>query len=161
MGLNLCPFAKRELVNDRIRFSVSDVESEEQLLFALDAELDLLDRCPEVETTLLIHPLALSQFEAYNHFLGYCDELLLTLGFDGVYQIASFHPHYCFQGCEPDDAQNYTNRSPYPMLHLIREESLERAILQCAGNTFLSVAICNRRNLHILPDGTGDRPDKR
>ena len=128
VGLNLCPFAKRELVNDRVRFSVSEAETEEQLLADLQAELELLNNDEAVETTLLIHPGVLQDFFDYNQFLNYVDSLLMQMELEGVYQVASFHPDYQFSGTRPDDVENYTNRSPYPMLHLIREDSLERAI---------------------------------
>ena len=128
VGLNFCPFAKRELVQNRVRFSVSDAVTEEQLLVDLQAELELLSSDEAVETTLLIHPKVLQDFYDYNQFLSRADNLLAQIGLVGVYQIASFHPDYQFGGTEPDDVENYTNRSPYPMLHLIREESLERAI---------------------------------
>ncbi len=128
VGMNLCPFAKRELVKNRVRFVATASTTEEQLLIALQAELELLNTDPSVETTLLIHANILQDFHDYNQFLGYADSLLVEMGLDGIYQIASFHPHYQFDGTNPDDAENYTNRSPYPMLHLIREASLERAI---------------------------------
>ena len=128
VGLNLCPFAKRELVNDRVRFSVSEAATEEQLLADLQAELELLNNDEAVETTLLIHPGVLQDFFDYNQFLNYVDRLLMQMELEGVYQVASFHPDYQFSGTRPDDVENYTNRSPYPMLHLIREDSLERAI---------------------------------
>lgn len=126
--LNLCPFAKRELMKNRVRFTVSDAETEEQLLVVLQQELELLGSDPSIETTLLIHPNALQNFYDYNQFLDNADRLLVEMKLDGVYQIASFHPEYRFAGTAPDDAENYTNRSPYPMLHIIREESLEQAI---------------------------------
>lgn len=128
VGLNLCPFAKRELINNRIRFSVSAATTEEQLLLDLQRELTLLNDEPSVETTLLIHPDVLQDFYDYNEFLDYADGLLVQMALDGVYQIASFHPHYQFAETEPEDVENYSNRSPYPLLHLIREDSLERAI---------------------------------
>jgi len=128
VGLNLCPFARRELVNGRVRFSVSEAETEEQLLADLQAELELLNNDEAVETTLLIHPGVLQDFFDYNQFLSYVDRLLMQMELEGVYQVASFHPDYQFSGTRPDDVENYTNRSPYPMLHLIREDSLERAI---------------------------------
>lgn len=128
VGLNLCPFAKRELVKNRVRFVVTKATNEDQLLVALEAELDLLSSEASVETTLLIHPGVLQNFYAYNQFLNAADALLRQMTLEGVYQIASFHPKYQFTGTGQDDVENYTNRSPYPMLHLIREESLERAI---------------------------------
>lgn len=128
VGLNLCPFAKRELDNGRIRFFVSDAETEEHLLDTLQNELELLSNDKTIETTLLIHPNALADFYDYNAFLRYCDGLLEQMKLDGVYQIASFHPEYQFSGTEPDDVENYTNRSPYPVLHILREDSLSQAI---------------------------------
>lgn len=128
VGLNLCPFAKRELIKNRIRFSVTEASTEEELLVDLHAELELLDSDETVETTLLIHPQVLQDFYDYNQFLGHADRLLGQMGLNGVFQIASFHPDYQFGGTEPGDVENYTNRSPYPILHLIREESLEKAI---------------------------------
>ncbi|MEC8429215.1 MAG: DUF1415 domain-containing protein [Pseudomonadota bacterium] len=128
VDLNLCPFAKRELVRDRVRFAVCEANSEEALLEQLHQELILLEQDDEVETTLLIHPLVLQDFSDYNDFLNLAEGLLIQMGLEGVYQIASFHPDYQFAGTEPDDVENYTNRTPYPLMHLIREESLERAI---------------------------------
>jgi hypothetical protein len=128
IGLNLCPFARKELVNERVRFVVSPADSEEALLEDLQAELWFLDEHPEVETTLLIHPEVLAGFDDYNEFLAAADGLLELLELDGVYQVASFHPDYRFAGTAPEDAENYTNRSPYPMLHLLREDSVARAV---------------------------------
>ena len=128
VGMNLCPFAKRELVKNRVRFVTTEATTEEQLLLDLQAELELLNADPAIETTLLIHPDVLQDFYDFNDFLGFADSLLLEMKLEGIYQIASFHPDYQFGGTEPADAENYTNRSPYPVLHLLREESLERAI---------------------------------
>ncbi|MEE2763494.1 MAG: DUF1415 domain-containing protein [Pseudomonadota bacterium] len=128
VGYNLCPFAKRELLHDRVRFVVSEANDEDSLLQSLHAELQRLNDEPEIETTVLIHPGVLQNFAAYNEFLDAADGLLAYLELDGIYQVASFHPDYQFEGTEPDAAENYTNRSPYPMLHLLREASLEAAI---------------------------------
>lgn len=125
---NLCPFAKRELVKNSIHFAVSNANSEEQLLQALEEEIIRLDSDPSIETSLLIHPQLLQNFDDYNQFLDLADELIVMLDRDGIYQIASFHPDYCFAGCDIDDPENFTNRAPYPLLHLLREQSLERAI---------------------------------
>jgi hypothetical protein len=133
VGYNLCPFAKRELVRNRVRFVVSEAKTEDELLQALHAELQLLEDEPEVETTLLIHPSVLQDFELYNAFQDTANGLLVYLNMEGIYQIASFHPDYQFEGTQPDSAENYTNRSPYPMLHLLREASLETAIAQYPG----------------------------
>lgn len=128
VDLNLCPFARRELVKNRVRFIVTDAQNEEQLLRALQVELEQLERDTAIETTLLIHPQVLQHFYDYNQFLDVADQLLVQMRLDGVYQIASFHPEYQFAGTAPDAAENYSNRSPYPLLHLLREDSLERAI---------------------------------
>lgn len=126
--LNLCPFAKREIINNRVRFAVTDARCEEQLLVALEAELKLLDGDASIETSLLIHPNLLGDFSDYNQFLNLIDILLIEMQFDGVFQVVSFHPRYQFADTDPHDAENFTNRSPYPLLHILREESLEHAI---------------------------------
>jgi hypothetical protein len=128
VDMNLCPYAKRELIKNRVRFALTAAESEEELLIALQTELELLHGDSAIETTLLIHAKVLQVFDDYNQFLNHADRLLQQMGFEGVYQIASFHPHYQFGGTDPDDAENYTNRSPYPMLHIIREDSVAQAI---------------------------------
>jgi len=142
---NLCPFAKRELEQDRVRFVTTQATDEEQLLHALHAELVLLDEQPEVETTLLIHPDVLQDFAAYNQFLNLADELLAEMDWEGVYQIASFHPRYQFGGTDQDDAENYSNRSPFPMLHLLREDRIELAIA-----SYPDVAQIPVRNIALL-----------
>jgi hypothetical protein len=126
IGLDLCPFARRVFEAERIRYVVSDAEDEESLRENLAGELRRLAAVPitVVETTLLIHPHALADFLDYNDFLGDADELIDELGLSGIVQIASFHPDYQFAGSEPDAVENYTNRSPYPMLHLLREDSI-------------------------------------
>ena len=128
VGMNLCPFAKRELVKKRVRFVTTAATTAEQLLQVLQTELELLSADPSVETTLLIHPAVLQDFYDFNDFLGFADSLLVDMELEGIYQVASFHPDYQFGGTRPGDAENYTNRAPYPVLHLLREESLERVI---------------------------------
>lgn len=128
VGMNLCPFAKRELVKNRVRFVTTAATTAEQLLQVLQTELELLSADPSVETTLLIHPAVLQDFYDFNDFLGFADSLLVDMELEGIYQVASFHPDYQFGGTRPGDAENYTNRAPYPVLHLLREESLERVI---------------------------------
>ena len=128
VDLNLCPFARKALIDNRVRFSVTEAVTEEQLLDELQVELSLLGRDPSIETTLLIHPGVLQEFGHYNQFLDSADRLLEILQLEGVYQVASFHPDYRFAGTSRDDVENFTNRSPYPVLHLIREDSLERAL---------------------------------
>lgn len=128
VDLNLCPFAGHELRNNKIRFAVTESSTVEQLLGAMAAELNRLSEDPAIETTLLIHPRVLQDFLDYNQFLDIAEELLRQMGLKGVYQIASFHPDYQFADTAIDDAENHTNRSPYPLLHILREESLERSI---------------------------------
>ena len=129
IGLDLCPFASRVFQGGKIRYAVSDAEGGLSLLDDLAAELRALasTSASAVETTLLIHPRALGDFLDYNDFLGDADQLVALLGLGGTIQLASFHPGYRFAGTEPDAVENYTNRSPYPMLHLLREESVTAA----------------------------------
>ena len=126
IGLNLCPFARRVFEAGAIRYAVTDAATEHALLDALTSELQSLSATPAIETTLLIHPHAFGDFLDYNDFLDRAECLVASLGFEGVVQIASFHPAYQFSDTAPDDVENYTNRSPYPMLHLLREESITR-----------------------------------
>jgi hypothetical protein len=130
IGLKLCPFAQGVYTGNLVRFRVSDHASPAALLNDLRAELLWLQSQDptQCETTLLIHPHALTNFRDYNDFLEDCAGAIAELGLEGELQIASFHPRYQFAGTQPEDIENYTNRSPYPMLHLLREASLERAI---------------------------------
>lgn len=130
IGLNLCPFAKSVQVNDRLRIVVSQAETPEDLIKDLARELLALRReDPEVvETTLLVHPRVLTDFLDFNDFLGAADALVEDLELDGLLQVASFHPDYQFEGTVLDDIENFSNRSPYPTLHLLREESIEKAM---------------------------------
>ena len=130
IGLNLCPFAKSVYVKEQIDYRLCNATEPDQLLDALKTALqDLVDTDPEViDTTLLIHPWVLQDFFEYNNFLDRADNLLDKAGLNGVIQIASFHPQYQFADTTPDDITNSTNRSPYPMLHLLREDSLTKAI---------------------------------
>jgi hypothetical protein len=130
IGLNLCPFARAVYLRDQVRFVVSPAETPADLLLDLADELHFLDETdPEaVDTTLIIHPHVLHDFLEYNDFLGDAEQTVEDLDFDGEIQVASFHPRYQFAGTEPDDIENFTNRSPYPMLHLLREASVSRAV---------------------------------
>ena len=128
LDLNLCPFAARPYADGRVRLVVSEATTPEQVLADLQEELLHLDRTPAVETTLLVTPRALADFLDYNDFLDPVDALLEEHGGGGVYQVASFHPDYQFAGTDPGDAENYSNRAPYPILHVLREDSLERAL---------------------------------
>ena len=130
IGLNLCPFAKAVYVKDQVRFVLSDASTPEALLEELVEELLLLRDTPaeQIDTTLIVHPEVLTDFLDYNDFLDNADAAVETLDLQGILQVASFHPQYQFAGVAPDDASNYTNRSPYPTLHLLREDSVERAV---------------------------------
>jgi len=125
---SICPFAKRELERGSIRFSVDQGTEIESCLLNLILECDQLNIDKSIETTLLIYGNAFTVFDDYLDFLELAETLLIKQDYEGVYQLASFHPDYCFEGSEPDDPANYTNRSPYPMLHLLRETSIDRAV---------------------------------
>ena len=130
IGLNLCPFAKAVFVKKQIRFSLTIAASADELLAELQRELDLLANTDAValDTTLLIHPQVMTDFIDFHFFLGEADALIRNLGYEGVFQIASLHPQYEFAGSQPDDIANFTNRAPYPTLHLLRESSIDRAV---------------------------------
>ena len=130
VGLNLCPFAKAPMVKGQIHYVVCDTTDPRVLLDELCTQMHALVEADPllIETTLLIHPNVLGDFLDFNDFLEAADAALEELGFDGVLQIASFHPHYQFDGTEPDDVGNASNRSPYPTLHLLREASVGRAV---------------------------------
>jgi uncharacterized protein len=130
IGLNLCPFAKAPYTKNKVRIMVSHAKDEESLLHTLSSELKRLENTPidEIETTLIIHPEVLGDFFDYNDFLSLAEGLLTEHELDGEIQIASFHPDYQFTGTQKEDPTNNTNRSPYPMLHLLREDSIDRAL---------------------------------
>jgi hypothetical protein len=130
IGLNLCPFAKAVHVKKQIRYVVSAATTPEVLLEQLMEELQhLSDTDPEqVDTTLLIHPFVLNDFLDYNEFLDVADAAVEDMQLDGELQVASFHPQYQFADTDINDIANYTNRAPYPILHLLREESIDRAV---------------------------------
>jgi len=128
IGLNFCPFAKKEFVNDTIDYHVSRHSSLEYTLSELAHKCARMEKQPEIETCLMIYPDGFKQFETYLILLDSAEQLLSELGFDGTFQLASFHPDYYFDGVDIDDASNYTNRSPFPMLHIIREEGLSKVL---------------------------------
>lgn len=147
IGLNLCPFARAPFVHERVRLTVSAAREADDLLDDLRRELcELRDSDPQVcETTLLIHPYVLQDFFAYNDFLDRADHAIESLGLESDFQIASFHPAYQFADVDFDAVENYTNRSPYPMLHLLRESSVARAIAKMADTDDIY-----RRNIQML-----------
>jgi len=130
IGLNLCPFAGAPYRNDQVRIVLSDAETEQALLAELQQELERIDEVAphEIETTLLVATKVLAEFDDYNQFLDEVDDLLVRGGWEGVYQVASFHPRYQFAGTEAADVGNFTNRAPRPILHIIRESSIDRAL---------------------------------
>ena len=130
IGLNLCPFAKAVYVKQQVRFVLSEATTPDALLDELASELSLLARTdPDVvDTTLLVHPRVLADFLDYNDFLDRADAAVAALGLEGEIQVASFHPQYRFAGTYADEMGNFTNRSPYPTLHLLREASIDRAV---------------------------------
>lgn len=147
IGLNLCPFAKAVHLKAQIRWVESPARDAEALLQDLVHELQHLAAAdPEaLETTLLVHPQVLQDFGDYNDFLDVADAALQALGLEGTLQVASFHPHYRFEGTEEDDVGNCTNRSPHPTLHLLREASIERAVA-----AFPDAALIYERNIETL-----------
>jgi len=135
IGLNLCPFARAPQTKGQVRYALSEAGDPEALLQDLVAELEVLAATPagETETTLLVHPHVLGDFADYNDFLDVAEAAVAELGLEGVIQVASFHPRYRFAGSDEDDVTNATNRSPWPTLHLLREESVERAVAAFPG----------------------------
>ena len=130
IGLNLCPFAKAVYVKNQVRLVISKARHADDLLEELDRELDLLVATPasEMDTTLLIHPTLFEDFLDFNDFLEVAEGVVDEHGLEGVIQLASFHPQFQFDGTEPDAISNYTNRAPFAILHLLREDSVERAV---------------------------------
>jgi len=147
IGLNLCPFAKAVHVKRQIRYAVTAAATAEELLAELRHELALLEatKPEDVETTLLIHPRAMDDFIDFHFFLREVDAAIRDLGHEGRFQVASFHPAYEFAGSAPDDVANCTNRSPHPMLHLLRETSIDRAVA-----AFPDAAAIYERNVETL-----------
>ena len=130
IGLNLCPFAKAVQTKNQIRYVLSPATDAETLLDTLCSELHHLAEADpaKTDTTLIVHPLVLTDFLDFNDFLGAAEAAVESLGYEGVLQVASFHPEFQFEGTDADDVTNATNRSPYPTLHLLREESIDRAV---------------------------------
>lgn len=128
IGCNFCPFAAKAMAQKSIRYVVLPDTTLENSLETLVEELRFLDRSIDIETTLLIFPNQYADFEEYLDLVDLAEALSEEQGYEGVYQIASFHPEYCFDGADNDDPANYTNRSPYPMLHLLREDSVSKVL---------------------------------
>ncbi|CAE6901042.1 DUF1415 domain-containing protein [Vibrio owensii] len=130
IGLNLCPFAAKPQRNKQIKIFVSEASQEEALLEDILLQLiELSSTEPEkLETTLVVVPNMLQDFWDYNFFIDWVEGLIKQQDWEGIFQVATFHPDYCFGGAEPEDDENLTNRSPYPVFHLIREESMEKVL---------------------------------
>lgn len=126
---SICPFAQREFDNNRIHYEIIESTQLEAQLEHLILQCEALDKDSHRETSLLIFPSSLFEFEAYLDTLEIATELMAKQGYEGIYQLASFHPKYCFADSVSNDASNYTNRSPYPMLHILREASIEKALI--------------------------------
>jgi len=134
---NICPFAKGPVNKGTLRISVSETKKKAQALEDLMVEIHLLDEKPEIETTLLVFADSFKDFFAYLDFVDLAEQLLLEQGYEGIYQLATFHPDYYFADTDPEDVSNYSNRSPYPMVHLLREDSLEKAIASYGDTEFI------------------------
>ena len=147
IGLNLCPFAKAPHVKNLVRIVVSEARHLDGFLEDLDRELQLLGKTPasELETTLLVHPTLFPDFETFNQMLEIADDAVVENELEGIVQIAPFHPDFQFEGTEADDISNYTNRSPYPTLHLIREDSIVKA-----AEAFPDASAIFDRNIALL-----------
>ncbi|EGY59958.1 MULTISPECIES: DUF1415 domain-containing protein [unclassified Neisseria] len=147
IGLNLCPFAKAPHVKNLVRISVSQARHLDGFLEDLDRELQLLGDTPadELETTLLVHPTLFPNFDTFNQMLDIADAAVVDNGLEGIVQIAPFHPDFQFEGTDSDDIGNYTNRSPYPTLHLIREDSIAKA-----AQAFPDASAIFERNIALL-----------
>ena len=147
VGLNLCPFAKAVMAKGQVRYVVTELSEPEQVLILLQTEMQaLVDANPEtLDTTLLIAPYLLPHFMDFNEFLFDCEAVLRGLDLEGVLQLADFHPGYQFAGTQPDDVENLTNQSPYPTLHLLREDSVSRAV-----QAFPDAALIYDRNTALL-----------
>lgn len=144
VGLNFCPFAAKVVIQNSIRYVVVQPKDINETLATLQAEIELLDQDKAIETTLVIFPDNYLDFQEYLSLVKKTEKLISKLDYDGIYQIASFHPEYCFASSDEDDAANFTNRSPYPMLHLLREESLSRALA-----TFKNPESIPERNINL------------
>lgn len=153
IGQNICPFAKKERYADRIRFVVESAASLEIALENLIKECEFLEQNSHIETTLFILENLTENFNDYLDLLDIASQLLIEQGFEGIFQLASFHPDYCFADSEADDPANYTNRSPYPMLHIIREASLEQALQNYPNPELIpqrNIQLCRSLGLAVM-----------
>ncbi|WP_344799833.1 DUF1415 domain-containing protein [Litoribacillus peritrichatus] len=157
VGFNFCPFAKKEVVRDSIRYAIFGYEGSGRDVFfdALEEilkECRLLDEHSEIETTLVVFPKLLGEFEQFLDFLGFAEQLMIDNGYEGIYQLANFHPDYCFEGESQGDPSNYTNRSPYPTFHIIREETMEKVLANISDPEEIPA-----RNIRVAREMGNDR----
>ena len=145
VDLNLCPFARREVMRNSMRFRVFAKSGPTDILHVLSEEISLLHNSQDIETSFLILPAGMPDFRNFNDFLDTAQSLLEVTGWEGIYQLVGFHPQYQFADTEPDDAENYTNRSPFPMLHILRESSVSDAV-----TTTHDAALIPQRNTATL-----------
>ncbi|MGX9936252.1 DUF1415 domain-containing protein [Advenella kashmirensis] len=147
IGLNLCPFAKSVYVKDQVRIAICQAQDRHALTAQLYEELQLLASTPaqQIDTTLLVVPCLFEQFSDFNDYLDIAEAVLDELELVGEIQLASFHPFYQFADTEPDDVSNYTNRAPYPILHLLREDSLDKAAEQ-----YPDASVIFQRNVAVV-----------
>ncbi|WP_299787904.1 DUF1415 domain-containing protein [uncultured Shewanella sp.] len=148
MKYNICPFARREVERRSIRYAVIDETKMHHVLEALISECQHLDANPGIETTLFIIPAGFEGFYPYLDLVDIANDLLIEQGYEGIYQLASFHPDYCFDGEAMDAPSNFTNRSPYPTLHIIREASMELALANYDDPESIperNIAFCQKR----------------
>jgi len=144
IGLNFCPFAKKVYLNEEIFFFESNAHSLADALVVFAEQCQYLLDHPEFDTTLILFPTSFIEFNEYLMLVDEATYLLDSLELNGIFQIASFHPHYCFEGVAADATENFTNRSPYPMLHLIREHSIDRVLA-----TFVEPEMIPVRNIAL------------
>lgn len=130
IGLNLCPFVKPVFAKNQLKFVLSEAKNPQELTEDLVKELVFLSGIEgdDTETTVLIHPFILQDFGHYIDYLEFANDVIYEMNLEGIFQIASFHPDYQFAGTTKEDLENYTNRSPYPMLHILREDTIEKAV---------------------------------
>ncbi|WP_394202115.1 DUF1415 domain-containing protein [Shewanella waksmanii] len=128
MKYNICPFARQEVLNNTIHYQTVEDTELSTVLMSLIKACETLDESPQIETTLFILPRGFEGFYSYLDLVDIANDLLIEQGYEGIYQLASFHPDYCFDGEPQDSPANFTNRSPFPTLHIIREASMEKAL---------------------------------
>jgi len=153
IGLNFCPFAKKEFVNKTIHYCSSKETQVKPALHEFIEQCRYLQAHNELETTLIIYDEGFRSFDRYLDLVDYANDLLVTQGFEGVFQLASMHPEYCFEGEDFDDASNFTNRSPYPLLHIIREASMAKVLAvynQPEKIPAENIALANKKGSHYF-----------